>query len=212
MKILSIDQSLSATGYCILDSGKFLLAETISSTGTNASQINNIRVKLKQVIDEHKPDGITVEDYAYGASSRSITVLCEIGGVIKNLLYTEDYLEGRERVIEKQRFLRIQTQSEMKKFCLGNGMVKKDTMYMANFFKNFRDTESVISSDNEADAYMHCYYASAWASVLRKKTKIENFTPVQQATLLSRGVKATKGINEKSSLKLEESKKFELVI
>lgn len=58
--------------------------------GDNEECVEYIRRQIRKSLRKCEPDIVIIEDYAYSKFSRALTVLHEVGGVVKNLLHREE--------------------------------------------------------------------------------------------------------------------------
>lgn len=151
MVILGLDLSLRGTGVCVLDishnkkpqASNFLYFNTIDTARLFGMQrIEYIRNNIKLILEQYQPDLVVVEGYAYGARGRAVFDLGEIGGVIRHLLYTNQYS-----------YKDVQPNS-LKKFVTGDGTATKEQM-----MQSLGDRYGVLfGDDNQADAMGLCLY------------------------------------------------------
>lgn len=104
--------------------------------GDDEERIDWIKKKIRATIRKFPPDLVVIEGHAFGAQSRGKTVLAELHGVIKNLLFRMDIP-----------FV-VKTPQSIKKHMTGDGRASKmDMIYAAKQFD--RD----ISDSDTADAF-----------------------------------------------------------
>jgi Holliday junction resolvasome RuvABC endonuclease subunit len=212
VKIYSIDQSFRGFGHVVLEDGKPIFTEVINVENEGIKGFaRSVRLydAVMAVLKEHSPDVVTIEDYAYGTSSNNITDIAEFVGLIKfELLHRLGYSDSREAMAAGQKSLCIQTQSEMKKFSLGNGGLKKDTSYLLTVMQK---TGHTFENDNIADAFMHAWRCGMQIAAIQGRVEVSNLPKYQQESLMSAGVKRTKGVSMAKALKLPEAEKRKLV-
>lgn len=207
--VLGVDQSIRATGLCILQDGRPALQEVVHTDDLRGlAALERAVDRITAIVQQFNPSIIAMEDYAYGARSSSIVPLVELGGCIKLSLHRLGYVTGREARFTAERLLVIQNQSTMKKFMLGNGSISKDTGYLLRVMERVKMR---FDDDNIADAYMHAYMADMVTEILRGRVPFDRLTAVQQEALLSAGVKKRKGLSLARALKLTDAEKLELV-
>jgi len=95
------------------------LRESGTFRGDNEECVEYIRRSIRKSVLKYEPDIVVIEDYAYSKFSRSLTVLHEVGGVVKNLLHREGAV-----------WLTQGTQQN-KKFATGTGTADKTEMLLA---------------------------------------------------------------------------------
>ncbi|MCL2640304.1 MAG: crossover junction endodeoxyribonuclease RuvC [Phycisphaerales bacterium] len=210
LTIYALDLSLASTGHCLLNDGQIVVLETIKTTDdmTLYQRIEKIVTRVMQVATEHTPNVVVIEEYAFTASTNTITKLAELAGVVKyHLLVGLGYHEGHDALIEAKKTLCIQTQSQMKKFCLANGATKKDSRYLLEVFDRIKRR---FEDDNQADAYMHAWMAGIVVGVLRGNITISDLPLHQQEALIAGGARRQKGLSIAKAMKLPEEAKRKL--
>ena len=91
MKILGIDPGLTATGYGIIEDGKYIGAGTIRSKEKKGhAKILDICTKIKQLIDKNKPDIAVLEKVFYHKNVQSLIKSSELRGAIILTLLEND--------------------------------------------------------------------------------------------------------------------------
>jgi Holliday junction resolvasome RuvABC endonuclease subunit len=212
VKIYSIDQSFRGFGHVVLEDGKTIFSETINTDDeelSGFSRVIRLHHAVMEVLEQHKPDVVTIEDYAYGSTSNNITDVAELVGVLKfELIHRLGYSDSRDSLAAAKKALSIQTQSEMKKFNLGSGNVKKDSRYLLTVMQH---TGIAFENDNIADAFMHAWRCGMSIGVLQGRVEVSGLPKHQQESLMSAGVKRTKGVSMAKALKLPEQQKRNLV-
>ena len=209
-KVYALDLSLSATGHCVMQDGEPLLLETIK-TPDDADLYERIKIiinRVFQVFAEHNPNIVVMEGYAFSASTNNITKLAELDGIIKyELLVEQGYSKSREVLAKADKAFHVQTQSQMKKFCLGDGAAKKDSRYLLEVFNRIHKQ---FEDDNQADAYMHAWMTTILVGVLRGNIAISDLPEHQQEALISGGARKQKNLSMKKAMKLSEEEKRKL--
>jgi hypothetical protein len=206
--ILAIDQSLKGTGLCVLDNGTLEHSSVIRFETADFANVASILGTILGLIEKYNPQIIVMEDYAYEARGNRFTQLVELGGILKFEFFKLGYLTGHEEILQGNKVLLIQTQSAMKKFCLGDGSTKKDTGYLLKVLQRIKVQ---FDDDNKADAYMHAYMAGLMYRLLRGEIDIVNLPKEQQEALISRGVRAAKNLSMTKAMKLPSAGKLKLV-
>lgn len=164
---IAIDQSLRATGVCVVDeTGERLRLGTIDTSGLHTvDAIAKVAQTVERLIREFRPIYVTVEEPTRMAASASLVTLCELFGVIRYVAVCNGYPCCDDKYPATGRWLKVQNQSTMKKFVLGNGGISKDSAYMLAVFKA---TGVEFEDDNQADAAMHgMTVLRAWQIVSR---------------------------------------------
>lgn len=210
MKIYAIDQSLNGFAHMILEDGQSIFSERLVTEDLRGmDRINKILAAVEGVLDKHDPDVIVMENYAFTSNTNCITQLAELGGVLKMLFWQRGYHTGRDTALRGHKLFMTQTQGQMKKFCLGNGSMKKDSRYLLNVMERIKIS---FQNDDEADAYMHAWTTSIVLAVIRGQCEIDNLTSYQQESLLERGVKKRKGLSMTKALKLPMAEKLKIAM
>jgi len=136
--IMGIDQSLTETGFCIIEKGKIIEQGIIKPKTSGVKRLQEIRNKLLTIIDKYKPTIIALEDYAYGTrNSRATFSMGELGGVLK-LAFLD----------KNQNYCIIQP-ALLKKYVCGKGNAKKEQMLL-QAYKKFGIE---FQNNNLCDAY-----------------------------------------------------------
>lgn len=112
MIVLGIDQSVTESGYTILEDKKVLAIESFKPKKKDFFRILEIEDFFSEIINEAKVDAVVIEGYAYGRQQKS-EMMGELGGILKRMLIK----------IEKTFYIIPPTQ--MKKFATGNGKADK---------------------------------------------------------------------------------------
>lgn len=232
MKIYALDVSLNGCAHTILDDGRVVFSERINTEGmVGFDRVEKIVSRIEAILD-HPPipdvlatdlnaspvagavapfhfDVVVMENYAFTARTNNITKLAEVGGCIKRALFQRGYATGRDAILRGVPVFFTQTQGQMKKFCLANGAMKKDSRYLLEVMERIKIS---FKNDDEADAYMHAYTASIVVAVIRGKCEISNLTSYQQEALLERGVKNRKGLSMNKAKKLPDAEKLKIAM
>ncbi len=174
--ILSIDQSIRSTAFCI--DGE---VETINTKPKDhtCKRIDIIFNRLKEVIDERKPNIISIEQYAFNMrNTRSLSVLMELGGVLKRLFYQYGY----EPIVISPK--------TWKKMVFGNHAMKKDLILL----ETYKLFNAPCKNSDEADAY--CMYK--FVSYIYKYFHREEFeNKIHQEVFEQYVYNALKNLNKK---------------
>lgn len=165
MKTIGIDLSLTGTGIVVLDDGKLVSKETISSKPTKektptaeVERIIDIVDRVMKIVDIHHPDMVAIEGIAF--MSRNSTALSQLSG-LSYLLRKELHSRGIGFVVIAP--------TSLKKFATGSGNVGKDVI-MLEVYKRFGVS---ILDNNQADAYILAQVALAVKDRERKTTKFQ---------------------------------------
>ena len=208
MVVYGVDQSLTGFGHCVLTDGEITQIGTVGvGDKVGMERLEILQTMFETTIAKCRPDLIVIEDYAFGASTNTITQLAELGGILKWTAHKMAYLFGWDRSVAGFKSLVTQTQSQMKKFCLGNGSAKKDSRYLLTVMEKINKS---FSNDNEADAYMHAWMATIVHAVKTGKTQVGDLPAFQQEVLISQVVKSKK-ISITKALKLSDEEKMKLI-
>lgn len=105
--------------------------------GTDMERISFILRKVKRAWREHEPIIVGIEEYAFGARGRGLSILHELGGVVKHWLHTQEAL------------VVTYPPTEVKKFATGKGTASKEEMVEAAWAFGFKNTHD----DNSCDAF-----------------------------------------------------------
>ncbi len=166
MTILGVDPGLNKIGYAVLkteksmiefvDAGEFKPSET-----TLSKKLKSIHDKIKDIIENFKPEVCSIETVFYSKNPKSVILLAHARGVILALL--ESY--GVE-VVEY-------TPMEVKKATVGRGSASKEQVYyMVKKLLNREDLKFEQDTiDALAIALTHVYKipSSNATSVVKKK-------------------------------------------
>ena len=136
MAIIGIDQSLTATGYCIHNDLVYTCGTIYPKKLKGIERLLYIEEQLLRLINTHYIDNAFMEGYAYAMPSQSHQI-GELGGIIKRTLY----LSGVS-------YIPI-APSSVKKFATGKGNTKKEHMMM-HILKRWGVE---CTNSHEADAY-----------------------------------------------------------
>ena len=142
---IGIDRSLSATGVALVKNNKCIESFEICGKEYGGDRLYNLGISILNTVLKYKikyTDIIVImEDYAFGANSRSVTGIAEIEGVLRFLFK-----------IKNIDYIHISPTS-LKKYITGSGASKKDMMVMF-VLKKFGIQ---ASSNNTADAISLAY-------------------------------------------------------
>lgn len=198
--IMGIDQSLSGTGVAVVEatptSIKPIHMATIGSKSTGMKRLDEIVNEIVITVEEVKPILICMEDVTRMATSASIIPLTELFAVIKFSLW------------KRQFPVRVQNQSQMKKFNFGQGNVSKDSNYMLRVFDAVNER---FADDNQADAFMHARLGIAVIRFLKGWTTLVDYSTAQQEVLLATALKHS-GFTQGKFKKLTVEEKMKLVL
>lgn len=160
MKILSIDQSLVQSGYCIFQDDKLIEKGVIESGQKGTKRLFEIKQEIQVLLKNHRPEYVVFEDYSYGSRGRATFSLGELGGMLKLMFF---------EAIELWYTVPIPL---WKKYLTGKGNCKKDVVMMKVFKKFGFET----ANNNVADAYVMGRFLGDYLTWERGK---DNFTKGQ---------------------------------
>jgi len=183
--ILSLDQSLTHTGYaCIASDGtNWYWFETgiIKPKQKGIHRLQFIQFELKQIISRLQPVFLSRELHNHAIMGNA-NGLHELNGVIDLLAYDFRYIESNS-------YSRIPS-GMWKKYCLGKGNISKDTSYMMkinsciqsslDFVKDPKCIVQNITDDNIGDAV--CMALTTIAIQKKKSGKFKG-TKIQEDSL-----------------------------
>ena len=196
MIFIGIDQSLSATGVCVVNDVGRVIESKVIKTG----KLRGVE-RLKYIVNEIEhiivgiQDDITVvrEGYSYGSRGHTFE-LGELGGVIDLSLYCDD---SEYKISEY-----IVPPTVWKGFILGNGSTKKDTSYLFNVYKK---TGIEFNDDNAADAYMLVHYFNAIQDIVSGDVSIDSLTAKQKECSISSKIRKKHKVTKANILKLDDN-------
>lgn len=159
MIVVGIDQSMTSTGVCFLDSDdvSLLYAEVIGTSPNKEDVLDkfhrfvDISTRLVEVIKKNPPGVIVIEDLAFGSFGDATRNLAALQGVLVcDILKTFD---GCKVVLVPP--------TALKKFATGSGKAKKKDMLEAvpTVFREFFD--SVKVKDGKYDI-VDAYHLAKW--------------------------------------------------
>jgi len=153
MKILGIDQSLTETGFCILNNGKRDTSGIIKlNSKIIPEKINYIIEQLKDILSNDSINYITREGFSYGSVNQAFK-LGGLGLAIDCAFYKNNFY--------------IIPPSLLKKFITGNGNSKKDQMML----QTYKKYNIEFKNNNECDAFglaMFLYKFLLWNKGLKQ--------------------------------------------
>ena len=178
LNCLGVDQSLTATGVCLLqfdpltEKSKISKIETIITKEKGVKRLIVIRDKLR---DYYQPSVVVItrENYAFTVQSRSTYSTGELGGIIAVDIFEKGFKPGENFFIVHN--------TTWKKFFLGQGNVKKDTEYLMKMYKAFKIE---FRSDGESDSYCLSLIGAYIYSIKKGLMKFSNLNDIQQTCLL----------------------------
>ena len=138
MKVMGLDLSLTGTGIVVLNyDGTVAEHMTVSSKLRDMERLAYIRSMVGTIVSKHNPSLTCIEGYSMGSRAGQLASIGELGGVIKLLLFRNDF--------------RYQTiaPTQVKKFVTGKGVGMKDEVMM-HVYKRWGWTPG---DNNQADAY-----------------------------------------------------------
>jgi len=138
VKVMGLDLSLTGTGVVVLNyDGTVAEHITVSSKLRDMERLAYIRSMIGTIVSKHNPSLTCIEGYSMGSRAGQLASIGELGGVIKLLLFRNDF-----------RFQLIPP-SQLKKFVTGKGVGIKDEVMM-HVYKRWEWTPV---DNNQADAY-----------------------------------------------------------
>lgn len=93
MKTLALDASSTCSGWSLFKDGEYIKSGFIDlKKDKNAEhRINEMAKRLSELIDEHKPDKVVLEDTMMTSNAATLKMLANLGGAIKFYCYINDY-------------------------------------------------------------------------------------------------------------------------
>lgn len=196
--IAGIDQSLSATGLCILEPDGTMEMSTVNTGKLRGVQRlyyikESLKTKIYGAYGTYQDILVCREAYAFGAGGKGNTFsLGELGGAIDMMVYENVQMDCP-----------TVSSSRWKKMLFGTGNVKKDTSYLM-IFKN--KTEIEFKNDNEADAFGIAFYCWKWWEAKRGYTA--QLSDAQRESLLDAKKMKKDKVTAKAALKGRFSEYF----
>ncbi len=141
MNYIGLDLSLTATGVFVVDENSNEMFSREIKTKPNqfdtpVERCYFIANTILEILKEHKPDYITIEEYFVGRQPKTVIRLAELGSIVRFLLLTNGY------------DILTVAPTKLKKFVTGKGNCGKE-LILKDIFKKFNvDT----NSNNIADA------------------------------------------------------------
>jgi crossover junction endodeoxyribonuclease RuvC len=137
MYIIGIDQSLTSTGIVCLENDKIKNQFLISSEEKGVERLIEIKEKVKNILNNQRPNIVVLEGYSFGSRGRATFSLGELGGILKVLITELNYR------------LYIVPSTTWKKFITDKGNCKKDLVLM----KVFKKYNVEFNDNNLCDAF-----------------------------------------------------------
>ena len=139
--VLGLDQSANHSGYSIFDDGKLIKTGSILSSDKRGScRLFHIKIELDYVLNDWLPAICVMEGYSFGSLGRARSVLWELGGVIKLLMYERDVP------------LYTVAPTALKKYICGSGCgFAPKEMVICEIYDQY---DLQFEDDNEADAFV----------------------------------------------------------
>lgn len=159
-KILGIDPSLTATGFCLLKNNRLFLQQVYRPKNTGTDRLFEIEKKIEEVIASTAPDIVVIEGYAY-ARTKQAHQMGELGWAARRTM------ENLKNMYHYEWF--EVSPNSLKKFATGKGNSKKDTI-MLYIYKRWKVE---IVDNNIADAYILAKIGQAYLG--KEKEKLTNF-------------------------------------
>jgi crossover junction endodeoxyribonuclease RuvC len=144
LKVIGIDPGLVATGYGIIEDGKSINAGTIRSKEKRGyAKILDICTRIKQLLDDNKPDIAVLEKVFYHKNVQSLIKSSELRGAIILTL-----LENKMPLAEY-------TATKIKLTTTGNGRASKEQVryFIGKILMNDNERISNHATDALAIAY-----------------------------------------------------------
>lgn len=132
-RLLQTEGMGNAKSHGLLASGKF--------RGTSEARIEWSVGHIRKAWRKFQPDLVVIEEYAFGAKGKGLSILHEQGGVVKNFLYRVE-----------APFVTVHN-SQIKLHATGKGGASKEEMIEAAASKWPRFPKDLKGNDNVADAY-----------------------------------------------------------
>jgi Holliday junction resolvasome RuvABC endonuclease subunit len=117
MRILSLDQSTTITGFSIWEDKILATYGTITSKEKDIiERLSEIYSEIKSLIQQHRPDFVVLEGVQFQSNQKTYNQLSQLQGVIFSILFEEDIgfcivepsvwrkysdIKGRKRVEQK---------------------------------------------------------------------------------------------------------------
>lgn len=142
--VMGLDPSVTGTALVIFGPESFVYREEILTKASKwdknvrgrMERYRHILERVEKLSEEHYPEYLLIEDYAYNAKGSAVT-MGEVGGVLRyNII---DYFENVVEVAP----------TVLKKFATGKGNANKAAM-VSSLSAKYR---MKFQTDNEADAY-----------------------------------------------------------
>ena len=198
--ILGIDQSLQATGFCLIDDKGSIKKWTVVKTEDlrGPARIDYILSVLDQYIKEGGDNLVVArEGYSYGSKSSSTYEIGELGGCINySTFLSRSGLEGGNVQI-----MHVIPPTTVKKFCLGSGSIKKDTAYLLKVKERFGVS---FEDDNVADAYMLAYTTLQMSKIINGDVAISGLEEWEKESLIAAGIRKKQKITKAKQKKLTD--------
>jgi len=133
--IMGCDLSLTNSGVAIYRAGR-ITSYSLKSSLKGVARLDDLRLKLRQLIDRERPDIAGIEGYSFASKNSRAHSIGEWGGTAK-LLIRDQGIPGY-----------IASPNTVKKFMTGNHQAKKPEMVL-HLFKRYGIE---ITQEDEADA------------------------------------------------------------
>jgi Holliday junction resolvasome RuvABC endonuclease subunit len=146
MRIIGLDLSITATGYCIVDEEKKMIDSGVVTTApkdfsSDIERFDKIATDIFSKVGEHCCDAAFIENYAYAARG-NLARIAELNGIIKHDFFCTWSLAPGEKLF-------VVAPSTLKKYIIGKGIGEKSLILKCVLTKWGVD----IDNDNIADAY-----------------------------------------------------------
>jgi Holliday junction resolvasome RuvABC endonuclease subunit len=150
-KILALDQSSNLCGFCLMENGEIINKGVLNFSKLKekgAAKYSIIKKQIDMIIKLTKAEVVVIEDTQQQVNANTYKILCELKGVLENLIYEKGFLyfvlspsEWRSIVGIKGR-----KREDIKKECL-------------KFIKDNFDLE-LLDNDDVAEAILMAYAVS----------------------------------------------------
>lgn len=197
---LGIDQSLTATGICLLDGDMNILSCRTITVGKmiGVQRINSILEQIGEVLmnpvlqstlnDPHGPNFyVAREGYSFASNSNSAYQIGELGGCINRFMWKFSQEHKRTRMF-------CLPPTTVKKICLGKGNIKKDSHYLLTVFDKIGIK---FEDDNQADAYMLAHSIKIFHDIIYDSSIVSSLSTTQKSAIIPKSTKKKRRLTEK---------------
>lgn len=170
IEIIGLDLSLTGTGWCrfFTSTEPIEYGEIITKPNefpTRRARVNYIAFELYQfIVKQETPQIVFIEGYAFSKQTSSLTQLGELGGVIRQMVFSKTGIDAIEI-----------PNTSLKKFITGSGQAKKEDLKLATYKKYYKKygIDFQGKSNNECDAFCLAMMGKALLGLTDRLTKIE---------------------------------------